>query len=296
MGYERSDRPRGGDGDRSRGYGGFDERDREHRGRPSPGQEDRGFFDRAGDEVRSWFGDEEAERRRRYDERFGNPDDDRGSSRATGGERGYRRDDGPARWDSQTRHQTGAYGLGVQPDAGNGWSFRNGDDARNHHHDPHYRSWRDRQMETFDQDYAEFRRENQSRFETEFGTWRQTRERQRQSLGQVREHQEVIGSDGTHIGTVDKVKGDRILLTKTDQAAAGHHHSIPCSWIERVGDKVEISKTAEQAQAAWRDEDHDRDRDRDHDRDRERDPGAGQGEGDRSDGPHVLGRSFKGTY
>ncbi len=31
--------------------------------------DDRGFLDRAGDEVRSWFGDEEAERRRREDER-----------------------------------------------------------------------------------------------------------------------------------------------------------------------------------------------------------------------------------
>ena len=30
---------------------------------------DRGLIDRAGDEVRSWFGDEEAERRRRVDER-----------------------------------------------------------------------------------------------------------------------------------------------------------------------------------------------------------------------------------
>ncbi|MDX5419208.1 MAG: SWFGD domain-containing protein, partial [Hymenobacteraceae bacterium] len=29
---------------------------------------DRGFFDRAGDEIKSWFGDEEAERRRRMDE------------------------------------------------------------------------------------------------------------------------------------------------------------------------------------------------------------------------------------
>ena len=28
---------------------------------------DRGFFERAGDEVASWFGDEEAERRRRED-------------------------------------------------------------------------------------------------------------------------------------------------------------------------------------------------------------------------------------
>jgi osmotically-inducible protein OsmY len=32
------------------------------------GREDRGFMDRAGDEVRTWFGDEEAERRRRFDE------------------------------------------------------------------------------------------------------------------------------------------------------------------------------------------------------------------------------------
>lgn len=33
---------------------------------------DRGFFERAGDEVRSWFGDDEAERRRRIDEaRYG---------------------------------------------------------------------------------------------------------------------------------------------------------------------------------------------------------------------------------
>lgn len=36
-------------------------RDRDH-------DDDRGFFDRAGDEIKSWFGDEEAERRRRMDE------------------------------------------------------------------------------------------------------------------------------------------------------------------------------------------------------------------------------------
>src|SRR5262245_25414956 len=50
-------------------YGGYREpshgRSSERRGRP----EDRGFLDRAGDEVRSWFGDEDAELRRREDER-----------------------------------------------------------------------------------------------------------------------------------------------------------------------------------------------------------------------------------
>ena len=34
-----------------------------YRGERGYGREDRGFVDRAGDEVRSWFGDEEAERR-----------------------------------------------------------------------------------------------------------------------------------------------------------------------------------------------------------------------------------------
>ena len=40
-----------------RGYRGYQERDR-----------DRGFMERAGDEVRSWMGDDEAARRRRMDE------------------------------------------------------------------------------------------------------------------------------------------------------------------------------------------------------------------------------------
>jgi osmotically-inducible protein OsmY len=45
--------------------------DEEKHGRgPGPGR-DRGFFERAGDEVRSWFGDDEADRRRRMDEREG---------------------------------------------------------------------------------------------------------------------------------------------------------------------------------------------------------------------------------
>lgn len=38
-------------------------------GAPSYGREDRGFWDRFGDEVRSWFGDDEAQRRRMMDDR-----------------------------------------------------------------------------------------------------------------------------------------------------------------------------------------------------------------------------------
>src|SRR3546814_20188909 len=69
---------------------------------------------------------------------------------------------------------------------------------------------------------------------------------------------EVMGSDGEHIGTVDKVRGDRIILTKSDPSAGGHHHSIPCSWIDRVDEKVMVNKSSAEAMAAWRDEDRNR--------------------------------------
>jgi hypothetical protein len=54
-------------------------------------------------------------------------------------------------------------------------------------------------------------------------------------LSQIKEHAEVVGADGAHVGTVDHVDGDRIKLTKKDSAAdikegagehAGHHHYI----------------------------------------------------------------------
>ena len=60
----------------------------------------------------------------------------------------------------------------------------------------------------------------------------------------IKEHAEVIGADGTHIGTVDKVEGDRIKLTKKDvtQGHAGHHHFLPLSLVAEVeGDKVRLS-------------------------------------------------------
>ena len=203
--------------------------------------EDRDFFQRAGDEVRSWFGDEEAERRRRRDaERDGYFDRD--ESRGRYGASGYR-----------SRHE----------------------------HDPQYRSWRDRQMEALDRDYDEYRREHQGRFDNEFGSWRQGRLSQRDLLQRVTEHQEVIGSDGEHIGTVDHVCGDRILLTKSDAAAHGHHHSIPSSWIVSVEDKVTVNKTADQAKQHWRDEQ------------RNADGGLFGRDDDRNTN---LNRSFSGTY
>lgn len=252
---------------RERGYG--------ERGSGRPPRDydydDRGFFDRAGDELRSWFGDEEAERRRRWDERLRQRDYERryGSDDARGYDRApYARGGG--------FYEPGAgygatYGVGRGAGATSSWGLGAGPSHGGWGRDPNYSAWRERQLSDLDRDYDEYQRENQARFDSEFGSWRSTRQNQRQSLMQAREHQEVIGSDGQHVGTVDHIRGDRILLTRSDQDAAGHHHSIPASWIEKVGDKVHINRTAAQAQAAWKDEE-----------DRE--------------GPHYLNRAFSGTY
>ena len=35
-------------------------------------------------------------------------------------------------------------------------------------------------------------------------------------MREIKEHMEVIGADGVHIGTVDRIEGNRIKLTKKD--------------------------------------------------------------------------------
>lgn len=186
-------------------------------------QDDRGFFARAGDEVRSWFGDEEAERRREHDQLYGS------------------------------------------------------------HTDRDYGEWRHGQISALDRDYEEYRRENQAKFQNEFSSWRTERQGQRSLLERVTEHMEVQGSDGQHVGTVDKVRGDRIILTKSDKDAGGHHHSIPSRWLRSVDDKVTIGKSSDEAQREWKDEERRTALFSDEDRERET-------------GPHMLNRSFSGTY
>src|SRR4051812_37884518 len=57
------------------------------------GRDERGFFERAGDEVASWFGDDEAERRREHDRMREEREGRSGRPGDTGRERGdYWRD------------------------------------------------------------------------------------------------------------------------------------------------------------------------------------------------------------
>lgn len=66
----------------------------------------------------------------------------------------------------------------------------------------------------------------------------------------IKQHFEVIGADGVHVGTVDHVDGDRIKLAKNegDRAHHNHHHYISLGLVADVeGNKVRLSANADVA-------------------------------------------------
>ena len=69
-------------------------------------------------------------------------------------------------------------------------------------------------------------------------------------MADIREHMKVIGKDGAQVGTVDRVEGNRIKLTKKDSQAGheGHHHFLDTELVGSVeGDTVKLSVNADEA-------------------------------------------------
>jgi hypothetical protein len=70
-------------------------------------------------------------------------------------------------------------------------------------------------------------------------------------VAEIKEHAEVIGADGVHIGTVDGVEGRRIKLTRADSGMGSHkdhHHYIDLGLVAEIeGDRVRLSANADVA-------------------------------------------------
>ena len=68
---------------------------------------------------------------------------------------------------------------------------------------------------------------------------------------QIRSRMEVIGADGVHVGTVDRIDGSRIKLANADNAQghhAGHHHYVSTGLIATIdGHRVRLSANADVA-------------------------------------------------
>jgi len=132
---------------------------------------DRGFFDRMGDEARSWFRDDD----RQYRGTHHQDGEQRGGSSSSG----YGREHGFGGFQGDySRSGQGQGGFGGRGD----WerSPRN----FSSHQDDHYRSWRDRQMSALDADYQDYCREREQQFHQDFDSWRRNRQGQGQGQGQ----------------------------------------------------------------------------------------------------------------
>jgi hypothetical protein len=67
-------------------------------------------------------------------------------------------------------------------------------------------------------------------------------------VAEIKERMKVIGKDGAHVGTVDRVEGDRIKLTRKDSGAGheSHHHYIDRKLVGAVeGEIVKLSINAD---------------------------------------------------
>ena len=71
------------------------------------------------------------------------------------------------------------------------------------------------------------------------------------NLSDIHEHMNIIGADGVHVGTVDKVEGGRIKLVKADSGEGGHqghHHYISANYVADIeGDTVRLSANGDVA-------------------------------------------------
>ena len=315
MAYDRYD------SERERGWRGSERDHRDMRDHRDPRGErgERGWFERAGDEISSWFGgDDDRERRdprshrddRDYrreqsgrDERYVYGDWGSMSSDSRDRDRGYGRSDRDYRMERERgpSRDRGAMSGGYRPMTGDYGRSSGGfdrsrsespwgrDDYRSTSYagsardqDPHYRSMRQQHMDELDRDYDDYHRERQERFSSDFGSWRKARQEKRGMLRDAREHMDVVGNDGERVGKIDRVAGDKIILTKSD-SEDGRHHSIPCSMVDRIeGDRVMLDCAAADAKKRWDDEDRNR--------------ALFEREDQGSEGPHALDRSFSGTY
>lgn len=106
--------------------------------------EGRSFLERAGDEVKSWFRDD---------------DSDRQGGQSGSYDRSYRSNNASG-W--QAGSERSAF-------RGQGW------DQPRSKWDRNYLEWRDRQIEQFDREYDEYCRDCQEQFDRDFDSWRNSR-------------------------------------------------------------------------------------------------------------------------
>ena len=68
----------------------------------------------------------------------------------------------------------------------------------------------------------------------------------------IREHMEVLGSDGSHVGVVDAIEGGRVKLSRKDVHAGGTHHFVDLDAVTAVdGNEIRLARPAAEIVGNW---------------------------------------------
>jgi hypothetical protein len=70
-------------------------------------------------------------------------------------------------------------------------------------------------------------------------------------IDQIKEHMEVVGNDGLHVGVIVRVEAGEIKLTRNDSAGELQHF-LPLANVEYVDDRVHLNRSSIRAMAEWR--------------------------------------------
>ena len=69
----------------------------------------------------------------------------------------------------------------------------------------------------------------------------------------IKEHMEIVGSDGVHVGTVDHMEGaDEMKLTASDEEAEGERNEVMLAWVDHVDRRVHLKQSGAEAKARWK--------------------------------------------
>jgi hypothetical protein len=74
-------------------------------------------------------------------------------------------------------------------------------------------------------------------------------------VGQIKDGQTVVGSDGGHVGTIDELSGQLLKLKKNDPESTGAHHYLDIGLVVAVeGDTIKLIIPAAEAKERWSEE------------------------------------------
>ncbi len=68
----------------------------------------------------------------------------------------------------------------------------------------------------------------------------------------IKEHMQVVSSDGNVVGMVDKLEGGTHCIKLARDQDQQVHHWIPIAWVKKVDSKgVHVSQNADTVRAEW---------------------------------------------